>query len=428
MKRIFIIFLVLLSLPALANADIERETRVLDNERGAEIRFMQLDVAIMQSELRAQRVLNYLSENYPEAEIGELEGLAEELGILRERIAELNLGLMEQGERVDTFIQIRTLANEVIREFRQGAQAILDPQDIAELRSPQAFEEDRAQIMERRQQIVQNIREYNRERVIRTLERVGVDARVDEDVESAQRARELLRERTEAAEDAQRIRAELDGERREAMQERQRAIEQAQRERERVLAERERIAQEARERTQAIRDGQRDRITPDTRDSIRPVERPQISPISVDRENPVSLSSNQVRMMVGSYVPVTANVLNTVGDGAVSLSFASACLAEDGRTASPVLRAANQNTREGSVASFNANIVGVTSANQRIPAGIYRCELQAQVDGRDIGSAQVTVHILEIPDTTMTTTDRETRQTTDREPQREPTTQDTIRR
>ncbi|MFT4261680.1 MAG: hypothetical protein ACMXX9_04585 [Candidatus Woesearchaeota archaeon] len=216
MKRILVILFVLFLTTPLVYAQEVRDTEIRSMETltGIEVRFMQLERAIYFNELRAERVLNYITETHLQSDVSTLESLLTELTLIRERASNVDFS-KDRQDLVELYADLRRTANQISVEFRSEAHLILSEQERAELRSSNTLVEDRQKLQEYNQLVAQRLREHNARMYEARASQAGTSLdrsqRIREGELSAQEIRRELAEsiRNKEVEERRRVEQEL---------------------------------------------------------------------------------------------------------------------------------------------------------------------------------------------------------------------------
>ncbi len=201
MKQIFAIFAILLLMP-LAFAQTENETtepdetqelvenpttgediaddktqdevKTMDTPKGAKVRLLQLEKRIDRNIVRAQEVVAYIKETYSDADVVELETLIQEMQMLRDQVKAISTDNPDYGT-AKLFVDLKNDAIELSKTFKDKAHAILMADDIEKVKKRATErEQERTELIEQKEEVVQAIREYNSYRVQTMLEAMGI--------------------------------------------------------------------------------------------------------------------------------------------------------------------------------------------------------------------------------------------------------------
>ncbi len=198
---ISLFLLVGLAVTATAQEDLteeeEREIRAMDNTHGAMTRLLQLERAIKLQVERGLGVIEFIEENYEDADTSQLEELLNDLEDLGEIVAGTEIENQDYEELASEYVALRREANSLIIEFRTGANNIISEERIAEAR--ERAEQARTQASERvqalRERISEEVNTYNAERLRQTLEHLG---KTNEEVQERIQNREITRAEAES--------------------------------------------------------------------------------------------------------------------------------------------------------------------------------------------------------------------------------------
>lgn len=265
MKKIVLLgmlFLVLL-IPVKADTTDVKEDRLLAYEKGAELRFMQLEEALYRNYMQAAEAIRRVQAQNPDADVEEAREKSYEIRMLLNEVSNTDVTEYSRDELVSLFVRYRTLTNELSREFRAIISELLSEEVRAEIRAERPQSEDAQRIRERVSAVAVD---FNRERV---------RAIVGEDVEAE------IRTRAQAAEVVRQRQAQVSEEDRRLIAQRQAQIAEQNR------VERERVAQRALVERELIA-SQRAEILTEIRQ--REAQRPQAT-----RPQNTATTSNQQR-------------------------------------------------------------------------------------------------------------------------------------
>ena len=152
--------------------ETDEETKIMVNSgRGAKLRMLQLQRALLKQTIIAKEVTLYLEEQGEDVDA--LEGLVSELGVLGDEARDID---PEADDAVDQFVHIKKDAKEVSHEFKEIAKDLLDGDDRKELaeRIRNALR-DNADLQELHESIKQARNDLNTHRVRKAMEHLGVN-------------------------------------------------------------------------------------------------------------------------------------------------------------------------------------------------------------------------------------------------------------
>ena len=197
----FLIILVLIAIMPMAMAQEDRDVNAFIVQEGVELRFAQLERAVFQNELIAQRVINHIRLHSPDINLTSLEDLHLELQIIRSDISNLNLSEHNRSKIIDLFIEYRQALNDASREFRQEAHNYLDQEKRTNLAQRENL---RPQLQEYDFLVRERLNRYNAAVYERRLTQIGVEdvdvQRIRDSELRAQEIREQMLERIRALE------------------------------------------------------------------------------------------------------------------------------------------------------------------------------------------------------------------------------------
>jgi len=153
------------------NSTVE-ETDVMHYQYGAKVRLLQLERAIRQRVLKAEVVIDILSNR--SANISELERIVTELKLLADEAHQeaVNSTFENKNESVQKFIEIKRDAKDLIKEFKNLTKRVLTPEDKREI-AKRMSEINTNEIKALREQIKEQIRMLNAHRAEKILEKIG---------------------------------------------------------------------------------------------------------------------------------------------------------------------------------------------------------------------------------------------------------------
>lgn len=165
----------------------EEEVGAIKDHRGAKVRLLQLEKRITRNTIRAEGVVAYITENYSDADVTELETLIEEMGMLLEDVKAVTTDNPDYGT-VKQFVDLKNDAIELTKSFRDKARAILKEEDIEGLKKQlEEREQKENQLREKQQEVLKAVREHNAHRIEVMLEALGEeDSELVEKVKSGE--------------------------------------------------------------------------------------------------------------------------------------------------------------------------------------------------------------------------------------------------
>lgn len=153
------------------SVETENEVVAMQLTLGAKVRLLQLEKVILRNILKAEKVIEFIQENYPDTDVSELEGILEELRVLREEVAGIEPQANDE-ETVKQFVDLKNDAISLSKQFRDAARELLEGVDKSALL--EKFNEiDRTELEELTSQIIALIREYNAQRVERVFSKIA---------------------------------------------------------------------------------------------------------------------------------------------------------------------------------------------------------------------------------------------------------------
>ena len=151
--------------------ETEDEVTSIKDHRGAKVRLMQLEKRIIRNTVRAEGVVEYIKENYSDADVVELETLIDEMNVLKDEVHAVTTDNPDYGT-VKQFVDLKNDAIELSKSFRDNAREILkDEKEIGELKKElEKREREEKELIEKHQEVLKAIREYNAHRMQVMLE------------------------------------------------------------------------------------------------------------------------------------------------------------------------------------------------------------------------------------------------------------------
>lgn len=147
----------------IVDASTMNEIAAMQIAPGAKVRLLQLEKAVLKAILRGEKVIEFISENYPAEDTNELRAIVEELKILKEEIASVQPKANDENT-VKQFIDLKNDARSLVKQFRDAASEILKDKNKDGL--AEKFKEiDWSEYKKLQEQIVAQIREYNAQRL-----------------------------------------------------------------------------------------------------------------------------------------------------------------------------------------------------------------------------------------------------------------------
>jgi hypothetical protein len=164
MKKILGITMVLLlatSMVPLTLADEAEDTqqdevKIMNDQLGAQIRLLQLEKAITKNILKGEEVVSVLKES--EYDTTELEAILAELELLKEEVQSAD---PNSTDAVQIFVDLKSDAVELTKDFREALKELLDEKTVEELRE-RIREMVCEQVQNLSQQIQNRIKQFNR--------------------------------------------------------------------------------------------------------------------------------------------------------------------------------------------------------------------------------------------------------------------------
>lgn len=162
------------TIDASSDDEIEKEVEAMVFPIGAKIRLIQLQISATKALIKGEIVIQYIDENIEGVDTTRMNEILDELSAL---IIELDetLNLEEVPEdSVEKFVELKKVAIELIKEFRDLSRDILNEEDARTLR--ELFRTaDYSQITELNDQKKSLTREYNAQQIKRQFQRFGED-------------------------------------------------------------------------------------------------------------------------------------------------------------------------------------------------------------------------------------------------------------
>lgn len=182
MKKLVLLLMVLMLPLAFAQgteADIDAETKaeleVMDTMPGAQMRLLQLERAIQTNILIGEEVVARIQAEY-EADTTELQNILLDLEELKESVATMNV-TTDASVAAQEFVEVKSSARVLVKEFREEARAIIPRDDREEIRTAaNARVRTNAQIGNLTAEIQERRTDVNRERGLNIATRAGLSA------------------------------------------------------------------------------------------------------------------------------------------------------------------------------------------------------------------------------------------------------------
>lgn len=156
-----------------ANPDAtEQETQVmLESKKGAEVRLLQLERAVLKAIVAGEVVAEYITEKG--GDTSELDSILAEMELLKEEISGLDPAA---DDAVDSFVAAKKALRDLIKKFRETARPMLSGEDMDELhRLIQEAVSSDPDISSLNQQIRESLMGMNAERIRNMLQRMGTE-------------------------------------------------------------------------------------------------------------------------------------------------------------------------------------------------------------------------------------------------------------
>ncbi len=132
------------------------EVKIMNDQLGAQIRLLQLEKAITKNILKGEEVVSVLKES--EYDTTELEAILAELELLKEEVQSAD---PNSTDAVQIFVDLKSDAVELTKDFREALKELLDEKTIEELRE-RIREMVCEQVQNLSQQIQNRTRQFNR--------------------------------------------------------------------------------------------------------------------------------------------------------------------------------------------------------------------------------------------------------------------------
>lgn len=142
------------------------------SDYGARVRLLQLEESITRNILWGREIVEKIKELNESADTSELEAILAELETLRDEVAGTTPAAGEEGAK--EFVDMKSDAINLTREFRDAVRELLSPGDIQGLRKRLGDIESEG-LKNLRKEIREAIRNYNAERIAEILEEAGID-------------------------------------------------------------------------------------------------------------------------------------------------------------------------------------------------------------------------------------------------------------
>lgn len=145
--------------------ETEEEASIAGNNLGAQMRLLQLQASIQRNLIRADIVLNYISDKVED--VSELETTLEELESVLDEVKALAAEELEEGA-VEEFVALKKESIELTRDFRVNASTFItsdDRKDLADLLK----DADYSPVQEIKKEARERAREYNSKRLKEAL-------------------------------------------------------------------------------------------------------------------------------------------------------------------------------------------------------------------------------------------------------------------
>jgi len=151
----------------------EKEVASMNSPYGAQIRLLQLERAVTKSVLVGAKIIEYIEENYPDADLTELNSILDEMELLVEEIQGMDFE-GDSRELAQDFVDIKHEARDLAKEFKKLSREILSETDIMDIRERLKDMDESA--LEDLDEDVKSARcEFNAERLKKVFERLGIE-------------------------------------------------------------------------------------------------------------------------------------------------------------------------------------------------------------------------------------------------------------
>ncbi|MEF8847905.1 MAG: hypothetical protein V5A68_02085 [Candidatus Thermoplasmatota archaeon] len=138
--------------------EVKKEAGIMDSKLGAEIRLLQLEKAISRNIFKAEKTISFLQEDTNENDTEKLEGILWTMKLLKEDVQSAD---PNSSDAVQTFVDLKTDAIELTKDFRETLYQILDNETKFLLKERLRKNETNTSIENITQRIRKHIRKYN---------------------------------------------------------------------------------------------------------------------------------------------------------------------------------------------------------------------------------------------------------------------------
>jgi len=151
----------------------EAETATMTNALGAQVRLLQLEKALAKSVITGEIVVEAIVKNHPEEDVSELNSILDEMELLVEEVQGMSAE-GDAGELAQQYVDIKSAARGLAKEFREAVKGILTTEDRREI--VEAGKETGKELLEELGEAIRNAkREMNAYHVENVLAAMGTE-------------------------------------------------------------------------------------------------------------------------------------------------------------------------------------------------------------------------------------------------------------
>ncbi|MDD5417323.1 MAG: hypothetical protein PHW96_00355 [Candidatus Nanoarchaeia archaeon] len=187
--------------------ETKAEAVIMAYQHGAEVRLLQLELAIEKAIVHANDIIANILERDESADVSELEAIVAEMQVLKEEVTSLEISGMTADESAKQFVELKQDAVELTQSFKTKVHEMLPNQSVRAQIKESVENKIRNELAETQLRVQENVREYNALRVESLFRETNGDAvqiaqQVMNGELNAVQIREQIKERIETFEQA----------------------------------------------------------------------------------------------------------------------------------------------------------------------------------------------------------------------------------
>jgi len=151
------------------------ESGIMHDARGAEVRLLQLKKQVVKNSLWGEHILSVIDQKDYNVSTDVLADVVDQMDELGE---DIDKAIASEESTVEAFVEMRQLASDLTRQFREYVTSALTVAQRKEIRDELELS-DFQEVKEIQDQIRDQVHEFNKERILDILDRMGVE---DQDI------------------------------------------------------------------------------------------------------------------------------------------------------------------------------------------------------------------------------------------------------